>query len=189
MKTLIIASNNKGKIREIKELLGDKFDVKAMGEIGISADPEETGSTFAENALIKAKAVYELCRLPVIADDSGLAVNALGGAPGVYSARYAGKGHDDSANNAKLLENLEGITDRTAKFVSSVVYYDGERTETADGTVEGYIVLAPSGKGGFGYDPLFYSTELGKTFGDATDEEKNTVSHRFRAFSALAKKI
>ena len=189
MKTLIIASNNKGKIREIKELLGDKFDVKAMGEIGVTADPEETGSTFAENALIKAKAVYELCRMPVIADDSGLAVDALGGAPGVYSARYAGEGHDDRANNDKLLKNLEGVTDRSAKFVSSVVYYDGTRTETADGTVNGYIALAPSGKGGFGYDPLFFSTELGKTFGDATEAEKNTVSHRFRAFSALAKKI
>ena len=189
MKDLIIASNNKGKIREIKQLLGDKFNVKSIGELGIDADPEETGTSFAENALIKAKAVYELCHAPVIADDSGLAVDALGGAPGIYSARYAGEGHNDAANNAKLLGALDGVTDRSARFVCAAVYYDGTKTETAIGTVEGHIALCPGGNGGFGYDPLFFSTELGKTFGEATEDEKNAISHRFRAFSALAKKI
>ncbi len=189
MKTLIVASNNAGKIREIKSMLGSTFDIKSTREAGIVADPEENGETFEENAIIKAKAVFELCGKPVIADDSGLEVRALGGAPSVRSARYAGEGHDDALNNKKLLEDLDGITDRAARFVSVVVYYDGERTVTGKGTVEGFIADSLRGDGGFGYDPLFFSAELGKTFGEASDEEKNSVSHRSRALADLVKKL
>ena len=116
-------------------------------------------------------------------------VDALGGEPGVYSARYAGSGHDDAANNAKLLENLRGKSDRSARFCSAVVYYDGNRTEIAKGYVEGKIADSPRGANGFGYDSLFIADELGKTFGEATDEEKNAISHRARALRALFKLI
>lgn len=189
MQRLIVASSNKGKIKEIRELIGDKFDVISMKDAGIDTDVEENGTTFEENALIKAKAIYNICHEPVISDDSGLIVDALGGEPGVYSARYAGTRHDDAANNAKLLKNLEGVSDRKARFCSAVVYYDGNRTETAKGFVEGKIAYSPRGNNGFGYDPLFISDELGKTFGEATDEEKNAISHRARALRALCKLI
>ncbi len=189
MQRLIVASSNKGKIKEIRMLADDRFDVVSMKDAGIDVDVEENGSTFEENALIKAKAIYELCHAPVISDDSGLMVDALGGEPGVYSARYAGSGHDDAANNAKLLENLRGKSDRSARFCSAVVYYDGNRTEIAKGYVEGKIADSPRGANGFGYDPLFIADELGKTFGEATDEEKNAISHRARALRALFKLI
>ena len=189
MQRLIVASSNKGKIKEIRMLADDRFDVVSMKDAGIDVDVEENGSTFEENALIKAKAIYELCHLPTIADDSGLTVEALDGEPGVYSARYAGSGHDDAANNAKLLENLRGKSDRSARFCSAVVYYDGNRTEIAKGYVEGKIADSPRGANGFGYDPLFIADELGKTFGEATDEEKNAISHRARALRALFKLI
>lgn len=189
MQRLIVASSNNGKIKEIRELIGDKFDVVSMKDAGIDIDVEENGTTFEENALIKAKAIYDICHEPVISDDSGLIVDALGGEPGVYSARYAGVEHNDAANNAKLLKNLEGISDRKAKFYSAVVYYDGDRTETAKGFVEGKITNVLRGSNGFGYDPLFFSDELGKTFGEATDEEKNKISHRARALRALCKLI
>ena len=189
MQRLIVASSNKGKIKEIRMLADDRFDVVSMKDAGIDVDVEENGSTFEENALIKAKAIYELCNAPVISDDSGLMVDALGGEPGVYSARYAGSGHDDAANNAKLLENLRGKSDRSARFCSAVVYYDGNRTEIAKGYVEGKIADSPRGANGFGYDPLFIADELGKTFGEATDEEKNAISHRARALRALFKLI
>lgn len=189
MQRLIVASSNKGKIKEIRMLADDRFDVVSMKDAGIDVDVDENGSTFEENALIKAKAIYELCYAPVISDDSGLMVDALGGEPGVYSARYAGSGHDDAANNAKLLENLRGKSDRSARFCSAVVYYDGNRTEIAKGYVEGKIADSPRGANGFGYDPLFIADELGKTFGEATDEEKNAISHRARALRALFKLI
>lgn len=189
MQKLIVASANKGKLREIKELLSDRYDIISMSDAGISVDIEETGETFEENALIKAKAVYALCGCPVISDDSGLVVYALNGEPGVYSARYAGEEHDDEKNNIKLLKNLSGISDRRAKFVSVVAFYDGKREITASGDVEGEILHEKRGSNGFGYDPLFYSTELKKSFGDASAEEKNAVSHRARAFKNLTEKL
>ena len=145
MQRLIVASSNKSKIKEIRELIGDKFDVVSMKDAGINVEVEENGTTFEENALIKAKTIYDVCHEPVVSDDSGLIVDALDGKPGVYSARYAGEGHDDAANNAKLLKNLEGVSDRSAKFCSAVVYYDGKRTEVAKGFVEGKIAYAPRG--------------------------------------------
>ncbi len=189
MQKLIVASSNKGKIREIKALLGDRYEILSMSDAGIDIEVEETGSTFEENAIIKAKAIYKACGEPVVSDDSGLIVDSLNGEPGVYSARYAGIEHDDNKNNEKLLKNLEGKSDRRARFVSSVVFYDGKRLVTAEGTVEGEILSERCGNNGFGYDPLFFSYELNKSFGDATDEEKNTVSHRARAFKNLTEKL
>ncbi|MFR1566393.1 MAG: XTP/dITP diphosphatase [Christensenellales bacterium] len=189
MNRLIVASANKGKIREIKELLGDRYEIISMADAGINIDIEETGATFEENAAIKAKAIFALCGCPVISDDSGLIVDALNGEPGVYSARYAGNEHDDEKNNQKLLAKLKDKTDRSARFVSAVVYYDGKTLISAEGRVEGKILTEKKGDNGFGYDPLFYSTELKKSFGEASAEEKNSVSHRARAFKSLMEKL
>ena len=190
MEKLIVASNNKGKIAEIKAILSDLYDVRSLKEENIVSDPEETGATFAENALIKAKAAHELTGAATLADDSGLIVDALGGAPGVQSARYSGKHGNDKANNKLLLKNLDGISDRTARFACAValVKADGEVIE-AEGYTEGEILYAEKGEGGFGYDPLFYSYDLEKSFGLASSEEKNSVSHRARALKALEKKV
>jgi XTP/dITP diphosphohydrolase len=150
---------------------------------------EENGTTFEQNALIKAKAIYKICRCAVISDDSGLMVDALDGEPGVYSARYAGEPCNDANNNAKLLKKLEGITDTSAHFVSAVAFYDGVRELTATGTVEGKIIFEHQGDNGFGYDPYFYCHELGKTFGNACADEKNAVSHRARALKKLVEML
>lgn len=189
MKKLVLASNNKGKLNEIRAILAGKYEVLSLSDCGVSVDPDETGKTFEENALIKAKAVFDCVHMPVISDDSGLVVYSLGGEPGIYSARYAGDEHSDSANNAKLLKNLEGESDRSAAFVCCAVYYDGKNVVSAEGRVEGEILFAPEGDGGFGYDPLFYSTELNKSFGVASFDEKNSVSHRARAFKLLSEKL
>ncbi|MBQ8882624.1 MAG: RdgB/HAM1 family non-canonical purine NTP pyrophosphatase [Clostridia bacterium] len=189
MKKLVVASGNKNKIREIKALIGDKFNVVSMADEGINIEIEENGTTFEENALIKAKAIYEFCHCAVISDDSGLMVDALGGAPGVYSARYAGEPCNDANNNAKLLKNLQGASDTSARFMSAVAFYDGERELTVTGTVEGKIIFEHQGDNGFGYDPYFFCHELGKTFGNALSEEKNMVSHRARALKKLVEML
>lgn len=184
---LLIASNNRGKVREIRDILAGKFDeILSLADAGLDIDVVEDGTTFFENALKKAKEVCEASGLWSLADDSGLCVEALGGAPGVYSARFAGAHGDDEANINLLLEKLRGKEDRRAKFVSSVVLYrpDGSYL-SALGEARGIILEARVGKGGFGYDPVFYSEDLGKSFGEATAEEKNGVSHRFRALTAL----
>ena len=188
---IIAATQNKGKIKEIREIFAPLgFEVISQSEAGIDIDVEETGETFEENALLKARAVYELCHLPVIADDSGLCVDALFGAPGVYSARYAGEGASDSDKIAKLLQELEGKENRNAKFISSIVMiFEDGREFTASGEVPGLILKEPEGTNGFGYDPVFYSTELNKSFGIATDEEKNSISHRARGLQNLYKQI
>ena len=188
---LVIASNNPNKVREIKTIIGDFFaEVYTLKDLGIDVDVEETGTTFMENALIKAKAISDMTNMCALADDSGLCVNALDGAPGVYSARYAGEEHDDKKNNALLLKNLEGKSDRSAYFVSTVVLYypDGTHID-AEGRTEGTILFAPEGNNGFGYDPLFYSLDLKKSFASAAPEEKNAVSHRGRALNALKQKL
>lgn len=165
----------------------DDCEVVCPNDLGIDFDVEETGETFYDNALIKAKALYELCGVPAMADDSGLCVDALGGAPGVYSARYSGGG--DAENNRKLLEQLKDKSDRRAHFTSCIVYYDGNRIISAEGHTYGKIGYAPDGNHGFGYDPLFISDDLCKTFGTATEDEKNAVSHRARALKELKKKL
>lgn len=184
---LAIATNNQHKLQEIRAILGDSFEeLLSLKDLGIDVDVEETGKTLEENALIKARAILALSGIATLADDTGLMVDALRGAPGVYSARYAGEEHDDAKNRALLLKNLNGIKDRSAHFatVIALCYPDG-KTLTASGRVNGEILLSERGTEGFGYDSLFFSTELGKTFAEASQAEKNSVSHRGRALRAM----
>ncbi len=187
-KTIVVASGNKGKLKEIQDLLPD-FNVVSYKELGFTEEIEETGFTFYENALIKAKTVSMALNLPALADDSGLCVDALGGAPGVMSARYSETGKDKD-NNEKLLKVMQGETNRKAKFVCCMVYYtpNGEII-TASGETYGLIMDKTEGENGFGYDVLFYSTEINKCFGVASKEEKNAVSHRFRALDLIKEKL
>ncbi len=184
---LAIATNNQHKLQEIRAILGDSFEeLLSLKDLGIDVDVEETGTTLEENALIKARAILALSGIATLADDTGLMVDALNGAPGVYSARYAGEEHSDAKNRALLLKNLDGVKDRSAHFatVIALCYPDG-KTLTASGRVNGEILLSERGTEGFGYDSLFFSTELGKTFAEATQAEKNSVSHRGRALRAM----
>ncbi|MGN1104624.1 MAG: RdgB/HAM1 family non-canonical purine NTP pyrophosphatase [Candidatus Coproplasma sp.] len=186
-KDVVVASSNQGKIAEFKEIIkGVNFI--SMREAGFSDDPEETGKTFKDNAYIKAKAVYDALKRPVIADDSGLCVDALGGAPGVYSARFSGG--DFKANRELLLKRMDGISERTARFACAVCYIN-EKGETlfGEGYTEGKILFEEIGNKGFGYDNLFYSFDLNKSFGEAGEEEKNSVSHRYRAICDLLSKM
>lgn len=188
---LVIASNNRNKIREIKSIVGDFFgEIYSLKELSVDIDVEETGATFEENALLKARAVAGITGFCAVADDSGLCVDVLNGEPGVFSARYAGEGHDDAENNRLLLKNLLGAEDRRAHFISAVAFCmpDGKEL-TAEGRTDGFILDSPDGDGGFGYDPLFFSEDLGKSFGRASDSEKNSVSHRARALHALKEKL
>lgn len=186
---IVIASHNKGKISEYQKLLGDKFEVVSCYQLGFTDGPEETGATFEENAFIKAKAVFDFCHLPSLADDSGLMVDALNGEPGVFSARYAGTHGDDKKNYTLLLENLKGETNRKAHFKTAISLITNEKVYSATGETYGEILDKPVGLGGFGYDPVFYSYDLNKSFGEATSEEKNGVSHRFKAVQNLLKII
>lgn len=184
---LAIATNNQHKLQEIRAILGDSFEeLLSLKDLGIDVDVEETGTTLEENALIKARAILALSGIATLADDTGLMVDALNGAPGVYSARYAGEEHNDAKNRALLLKNLDGVKDRSAHFatVIALCYPDG-KTLTASGRVNGEILLSERGTEGFGYDSLFFSTELGKTFAEATQAEKNSASHRGRALRAM----
>ena len=188
---LAIATNNAHKLSEIRAILGDSFEqLLSLKDLGIDVDVEETGTTLEENALLKARTICKLCKLPTLADDTGLMVDALDGAPGVYSARYAGEAHNDANNRALLLKNLEGKTSRRAHFstVIAICYPNGDFI-TANGRVEGSILHEERGSEGFGYDSLFYSDELGKTFAQATPEETNSVSHRGRALHAMLEKL
>ena len=190
MLKLYVASSNAHKIKEIKEILGGIYEVVSMKETGFSGEVEETGNTFEENSYIKAKALFDYCKMPSLADDSGLAVDALNGAPGVYSARYSGEGHTDAKNRAKLLAELKGSTDRKAKFVSVVTLIDENgKVFRGYGETYGEITHEERGDNGFGYDSLFFSYDLKKSFGEATAEEKNEVSHRSRALADLIKKL
>ena len=185
---IVLASNNKDKLKEIREMLPD-FEIVACRDAGFVGDVEENGNSFFENALIKAKTVSNALNLPALADDSGICVEALGGAPGIYSARYAGDGIDEH-NNKLLLENLNGKENRKAKYVCCMVYYkpDGS-VESSVGEMYGEILTSPQGSNGFGYDPLFFSYDLNKPVGLASECEKNSVSHRFRALEKIKDKI
>ena len=188
---LALATNNKHKLQEMRAIIGGCFDeLLSLGDLGIDVDIEETGATLEENALIKAREIVRLTGMPALADDTGLMVDALDGAPGVYSARYAGEAHDDVANRALLLKNLNSVDNRSAHFgtVIAVCYPDG-RSLVAEGRVDGIITHEERGENGFGYDSLFFSNELGKTFAEATPEEKNAISHRGRALRAMLKKL
>lgn len=191
LKQVIAATNNVGKLKEFQAILEPLgFRVISMKDAGISADPDETGMTFAENAKIKAKAVASLSGLPALADDSGLCVDALGGAPGIYTARFGGE-IPQTEKNALLLRTLDetGSDDRSARFVSAIclAYPDGSCVE-AEGTCEGSILRSASGTNGFGCDPIF-ADQWGRSFGDLPADEKNRISHRAAALAALAEKL
>lgn len=190
MEKLVIATGNAGKLKEMKEMLGDLFEVIGLKEAKAFATAEENGCTFAENALIKAEDIFKQTGENVLADDSGLCVEALGGEPGIYSARYAGENATQEQKNALLLKNLHGAQNRRAKFVCAValILKNGQVIQ-AEGETDGEILQSENGNGGFGYDPLFYSYDLEKSFGDCSDEEKNSVSHRSRALKNLLEKL
>lgn len=184
MKTKIVAATtNAGKLVEMQSILKD-YNIISSAEAGFNEDVEETGTTFIENALLKARAVCEATGLPALADDSGLCVDALNGAPGIYSARYSG--HGVVANRELLLKNLHGEDNRKAHYTCALalVFPDG-REYTAEGQTDGVITTEPQGQNGFAYDCIFYSDDLKKTFAVATSEEKNRVSHRGRALQNL----
>lgn len=187
MRTLILATENPGKVREMHALLEPLgLQVITAASAGVGTFPPETGDTFEENAVAKARFVRDETGLAALADDSGLLVDALNGDPGVHSARYGGHGLDDAGRTALLVKNLAAHTNRTAHFASVIaIAFPGGGEETFTGTVHGTITTTPTGTGGFGYDPVFYHPDLGKTFGQASDEEKQQVSHRGEALRAF----
>ncbi|WP_342637143.1 XTP/dITP diphosphatase [Fusibacter bizertensis] len=194
MKKIILASGNQHKLKEIQSILKDfEFELVTMADAGFG-DEEiiEDGDTFEANSLIKAKAVYEKLGLASLADDSGLSVDFLGGAPGVYSARYSGEPKSDQRNNEKLLAALKDVPldQRTARFVTVItLMFENGDTLVARGEVEGRIGFEPSGSNGFGYDPLFEVPALGKTFAELTEDQKNAMSHRGNALIVLKQMI
>jgi XTP/dITP diphosphohydrolase len=194
MKKLIVASNNDHKIKEIKEMLSKfPFEVLSLKEANINIDVEETGSTFMENADIKASEIFKIAKgNMVLADDSGLSVEALNGAPGVFSARFAGEHGDTKANNDKLLHLLDGIDEdqRRAKFICAMVLIvNKDEVVKVQGEAGGVITGEFRGEEGFGYDPLFFVPEYKKTFAQMSSEEKNAISHRGRALDKLKSEL
>ncbi len=191
-KKIVLASNNPGKLREFGSLLGEiGLDVRPQGEFDVP-EAEEPFATFVENALAKARHASRLTGLPALADDSGVCVNALGGAPGVWSARYAGEPKSDAANNAKLIADLAGHDDKSAYYYCVLVYVrhaDDPQPVIADGAWHGEIVEEARGGAGFGYDPYFWLPALNRTAAELSSAEKNAHSHRGQALRALAEKL
>lgn len=187
----VIATGNPGKVKDfnlILSLMG--HEAVSLKEMGIECDIEETGETFKENSYIKAKAIYDMIKLPTIADDSGLCVDALHGAPGVYSARYGGEGLDDHGRCLKLLEEMKDEKNRKAWFKSAIccILSDDIKIEV-EGECEGTLLYEVTGENGFGYDPLFYVEKFKKTFGEVSKEEKNEISHRRKAMDKLKEEL
>lgn len=188
---LVLASKNSHKLKEMNDILSAMgIEVCSEAEAGVDVEVEETGVTFEENSLLKARAVMEASGMPAIADDSGLCVDCLQGAPGIYSARYGGEGLDDAARTRLLLENMRGELSRKAHYVSVITccFQNGD-VITARGECHGMIAYAPIGSGGFGYDPVFFLPELKKTYAQITPEEKNAISHRGKALAAFQLKL
>ena len=188
---VVLASKNRHKLVEMRDILSAQgVEVVLESDVGVDVDVEETGTTFEENSLLKAKAVMEASGLPAIADDSGLAVDALGGAPGVYSARYGGEELDDAGRYRLLLENMRGQLDRRCKFVSVITLCmpNGD-VISARGECPGTLAYAPQGENGFGYDPVFFVPGKKKTFAQLTAEEKNAISHRGNALKLFQQKL
>ena len=183
---LVFASNNKHKIKELKELLPDKFEIVSLEEIGCTEDIAETADTIEGNAILKANYVTQNYGFPCFADDSGLEVEALNGAPGVYSARYAGEQKSDFDNIEKLLEQLKHSQNRKAQFKTVIVLNLNNQQHLFTGIIKGEITTAKRGTNGFGYDPVFVAENSSKTFAELTSEEKNKVSHRARAVEKLS---
>jgi XTP/dITP diphosphohydrolase len=194
MKQLVLASGNAGKLRELSVILDDLgYQLHAQAEYGVS-EVAETGTTFVENAIIKARHAASLTGLPALADDSGIEVDALDGAPGVYSARFSGPAADDAANNALLVERLQAVpvADRSARYRAVIVFMRHAADPSpliCEGSWEGMIQLQPAGEGGFGYDPFFFLPELGCTSAELSAAEKNRISHRGMALAELKKKL
>lgn len=191
MMKFVLASHNAHKLQEMQSILSAHgVEVVLQGDLGLHVDVEETGATFAENARLKALAVMQASGLPAIADDSGISVDALHGAPGVYSARYGGEGLDDTARYRLLLENMRGARSRAAHFTSAIAcaFPNGDWLE-AEGICPGSIAYAPQGTGGFGYDPVFFLPQLRKTYAQLTPEEKAAVSHRGKALAQFDVKL
>ena len=188
---LVLASKNKKKLAEMNDILSHLgVEVCSEAEAGVDVEVEETGTTFEENSLLKARAVMEASGLPAIADDSGLCVDALNGGPGVYSARYGGEGLDDRGRYMLLLQTMRGQTTRAAHFTCAIAcaFPNGD-TITAEGQAPGTIAFAPMGEGGFGYDPVFFVPDKAKTFAQLTQEEKAEISHRGKALREFTAKL
>ncbi len=190
-KKFVIATNNPHKVFEFKKILAPLgITCFSLKEMGIVCDAEETGETFAENAYIKAKAVYDLCKLPTVADDSGICVDALGGEPGVYSARYGGEGYNDEGRMFLLLKNMEQQENRKANFTSSIsCVLNDETVISAEGYIFGQLTYEPRGTNGFGYDPIFLPDGYDQTTAEMESEAKNAISHRGNALRALVEKL
>ena len=184
---IVFATNNAHKLSEVKAVLGDGYELVTLKEVGITEDIPETGDTLDENASLKARYVYERTGLDCFADDTGLEVEALGGAPGVRSARYATDGHDFAANNRKLLKELDGVANREARFRTVISLIASGEEIQVEGVVNGVIALSESGNEGFGYDPLFIPEGKEVTFAEMSADEKNSISHRGRAVAELVK--
>lgn len=182
---IVFATNNAHKLAEVRAVLGEDYELVTLREVGITEDIPETGTTLDENASIKARYVWERTGLDCFADDTGLEVEALGGAPGVRSARYATDGHDFAANNRKLLYELDGEANRRARFRTVISLIRGGVEQQVEGIVEGHIATSESGCEGFGYDPLFIPEGCDVTFAEMSADEKNAISHRGRAVAAL----
>lgn len=182
---MVFATNNKHKLEEARAILGDFFEVVSLSEIGCHDDIPETADTLEGNALIKARWVKERYGCDCFADDTGLMVEALDGAPGVYSARYAGEHCSFADNVNKMLSEMTGKDNRKAYFATVIALILGDETHTFEGRVDGYIATEPHGEGGFGYDPIFIAEETGKCFAEMSAEDKNSISHRGRAMRKL----
>lgn len=185
MTTIVLVTRNPGKLLEIRKLMPDSYVLKTLEDIGFTEEIEESGVSFRENALLKARFIHDRLKVNTLADDSGLEVEALGGEPGIFSARYAGKGSTDSQNIAKLLDKLKHFTNRKARFVTSIALILDGKHHFFDGEVNGEIASEPSGKGGFGYDPVFIPAGYDHTFAVLPAEIKNRVSHRAEAMKKL----
>lgn len=186
MQKIFFGSGNAKKLKEIKEILGDKFEILSFNDLPSPLEVEETETSLEGNALLKAKAFFAVTGIPCFADDTGLEVEALDGAPGVYSARYAGPENDAQANMRKLLAALKGKTNRKAHFRTVIAWYDGKESLLFDGKLEGEIGLAPIGDQGFGYDPIFLPEGSTRSLAEMQAEEKNAISHRGRALRKFA---
>lgn len=187
MKQIILATTNKGKLNDVKEIFND-LDIEILSFLDFENHPEveENGNTFSDNAIIKARAAFEKYKIPSIGDDSGLEAFQLNGEPGVYSARYAGENADDEKNNLLLIKKLSKLPEpHPGRFVCAAAYYDGKEIKTAIGEIRGNIIKTPRGKNGFGYDPLFIPDGYNITTAEMPHEEKNKISHRYNAFKQL----
>ncbi len=189
MKQILLATTNKGKLNDVKEILKD-LDLEILSFLDFDGYPdvEETGSTFLENAKLKAKAAFEKYKIPSIGDDSGLESFQLNGEPGIFSARYAGENADDEMNNLKLIKKLSALSEpHLGRFFCAAAFYDGKEFKFSEGEIRGKIIKVPRGKNGFGYDPLFIPDGYNKTMAELSHQEKNKISHRLKAFSKLKK--